>query len=149
MQDKKKNLSYSLPSFTSPFGHLFVLSHSTPHSLIFLFYSPLSFLHLICLSVYLSRYLHNCLLQDLPKFTAYSTTGLSIYWCQNLCIQALSNIMPEPIKRPNWMTGWKRMLSSSSVSIPGLSLTYDAQRDPYSFLSRISMMATTIGIVLV
>ena len=42
------------------------------------------------------------------KLHSYSTTGLSIYSGQSQHIQALSNIIPEPIKRPNWKE-WKRM----------------------------------------
>ena len=64
----------------------------------------------------------NCLLQNLAKFTDNSATGVFIYEHQSLHIWALSNIIPEPIKRPNWMRGWKRMdalFLSRTSSVPG------------------------------
>ena len=146
---KKKNLFYSRPSFNSPlFSHLFVSFRSTPCSLVFLFFLLFLF---FASSVSLSW--TKCLLQDLPNFPTFSPTAFSVYWCQSLCIWALINIIPEPIKRPNWMRRWKRMdaltlswKSSVPGSVPSLPLTDDTQHYPYSFLSQVSMMAATTSV---
>ena len=99
-----------------------------------------SFFSLPHLSVCLSHYL--------DKVHCYLATGLYIYWGQSRCIRALSSIIPKPIKRPNWMRGWKRTdafylscKSSILCLILSLTLTDDTQCDPYSFSSWVSMMA--------
>ena len=75
------------------------LSFPSPPLLLF----PL--LSFFALSVCLTTWT-NCLLSTLPKF-------FSIYWDQSLPIQALSDIMPDPIKRRG---GKEWMLSSSPIS---------------------------------
>ena len=107
-----------------------------------------SFFSLPCMSVCLATWTNY---QDLLTFTAWSATSMSIYWHQSLHIWAISNIIPEPIKRPTWIRELKRMhtlflscKSSVSGSIPGLSLTNDTWCDPYSFPSWVNMMAATL-----
>ena len=141
---KKKSFQFSsFFHFSSQSPFCFVsFDSSLPRIPVF---SPLSFLHLIHLSVSLLGQTASS-----EKFSPYSATGLSIYSHQSLHIWALSNIIPEPIKRPNWMRGWTWMdvvVFSCKLSVPGSilgpSLTDDSQHDVYSFSSWVSMLAAT------
>ena len=72
-----------------------------------------------------------------------------IYSGQSLPIRALSDIMPEPIKRGAW---WRRIdalflsrKSSVSGTIPSFSLTDDARHEPYPFSLQVSIMAVILS----